>query len=168
MEKPINFETKPLKEYIELMQWMDKQCFPEEMWLDEKAAQALIKAGAEATVLKLDTQVIGLAVTLTEEAANQFLSDVDEKFSVMKEGIYSYSEAILPEFQNQGYGSLLLLELSDRMRERGYKYISAHVRTIYGWHLKRYRRLLIAETRSVNNFWEDVREGAVEFQLAIL
>lgn len=161
----IGFETRPLANCVELTKRMDRQCFPEEMWLDELDLQLLIDHNAEATILKLNGCEIGQAITLSEIAAKHILRDADTAFQVHTLGAYSYSEAILPSHQNLGYGGLLLHEIALRMRQRGYTSISAHVRTRYGWNIKRTQTLQVERTRILHDFWEDPRE-LVQYQNA--
>lgn len=161
----ISFETKPLEACVALTRLMDSLCFPREMWLSGIELQKLILHEAEATIIKLDNQEIGQAITMPEAAAAHILQDVDTDFCVRPKGVYSYSEAILPSHQNQGYGALLLHEIALRMRRRGYTSISAHVRTRHGWNTKRTQTLHVAETRLLHDFWEDPLE-VVQYQHA--
>lgn len=166
-EITMSFATKPLEACISLTRTMDKRCFPEEMWLGNEEIALLLKHDAEATILIYNGIEIGQAITLPEQAAAAILEGVDEKFTAKSSGVYSYSEAILPEYQNQGYGGLLLCEMAIRMRNRGYQSISAHVRTRYGWNRRRTQSLQMLSHRLIFDFWNDPRE-VVEYQEARL
>lgn len=161
----ISFETKPLVTCVEFTKNLDRVCFPKEMWLSNEELQLLLDSKADATILSKDGVAIGQAITLPELAATQILEEADHDFLSSPDGVYSYSESILPAFQNSGYGALLLHEIALRMRQQGYRTISAHVRTRFGWNTKRTRALHVAETRFITDFWEDPRE-VVEYQRA--
>jgi len=137
------------------------------MWLSNIELEMLLEMQAEATILRHNGKEIGQAVTLPEHAAAIVLDGVDKHFKVNKAGIYSYSEAIVPEFQNQGYGALLLAETAIRLRLRGFTSISAHVRTRYGWDIRRSKELQINSSRFITDFWEDPQE-VVQYQSAQL
>ena len=162
-QKVVSFKTLPLAASVELTKRMDRLCFPKEMWLSEQDLCQLIINGAESTVVLLDDTEIGQAITLPEPAVMHILQDVDPFFSPSFRGVYSYSESILPEYQNCGYGVRLLQELTRRMHNKGYKFISAHVRTRYGWNRKRMQALNVTEARSMQDFWDDPME-IVEYQ----
>lgn len=166
-QQTTNFETKLLKDCLILTQKMDRLCFPEEMWLGSEEKDLLLQHDAEATMLSLNGMVIGQAITIPEHAVTELLQETDVSFRARDKGIYSYSEAILPAYQRQGYGQLLLQEISVRMRNKGYQSISAHVRTRFGWNQIRSRKLAVTDRRIVRDFWEDPEEG-VQYQRASL
>lgn len=125
----------------------------------------LIQSKAESTILRHDGREIGQAITLPESAAAIILDGADKYFPINDKGVYSYSEAIIPEYQNKGYGTLLLAEIAIRMRERGFTSISAHVRTRHGWDKRRCKELTMHSTRLIHDFWDDPHE-VVQYQAA--
>lgn len=159
----VALESKPLLECVKFTKEMDRRCFPKEMLLGAEEFELLIAHNAEATILTYNDVRIGQAITLPETAAAIILDGVDADFHIHHDGVYSYSEAILPEYQNQGFGSLLLQAIACRMSNLGYTSISAHVRTRNGWDKKRSRTLPVAKTRLISDFWEDPRE-VVQYQ----
>lgn len=163
----VTLKTMPLKDCVELTHIFDQLCFPKEMWLDNCGMVKLIKSGAESTILSVNDRVIGQAITIVESAMEDELKEVDFEFLATNNGIYSYSEAILPSHQKYGYGGLLLHEIALRMKIRGFQSISAHVRRKNGWDIKRKRVLQVFEERPLNNFWMDKSE-AVTFQRAVI
>lgn len=163
----ISFETKPLTECVGLTKSMDRACFPKEMWLSDTEMCMLLQMEAEATILRHDNIEIGQAITIPENAAAIILDGVDEYFRINEGGVYSYSEAIIPGYQNKGYGALLLSEIAIRMRQRGFTSISAHVRTRYGWNKRRGKELTMHSTRLIHDFWDDPQE-VVQYQSAQL
>lgn len=163
----VTFETKPLETCVGLTKKIDQLCFPQEMWLGGEELDMLLQHHAESTIITRNGTEIGQAITLPEPAMTNIVKDVDLQFLSRSCAIYSYSEAIVPGCQNQGYGVLLLHEIAIRMRERGYTTISAHVRTRYGWNKKRSKTLPVSSTRLITDFWDDPRE-VVEYQEARL
>jgi GNAT superfamily N-acetyltransferase len=163
----ISFETRLLRECIQITRKVDEECFPSEMWLGDTELHHLIEHDAEATILKLNGRWIGQAITIPEHSIADTLMESDEHFQSHDGGVYSYSEAILPQYQNQGYGGLLLHEISLRMKQRGFISISAHVRTRFGWSLKRRKMLDVSVTRTIEAFWEDPLE-VVQYQFSRL
>ncbi|MFT7507391.1 MAG: GNAT superfamily N-acetyltransferase [Acidimicrobiales bacterium] len=161
------FETKPLSECMGLTREIDRKCFPTEMWLNNTELCMLMEMKAEATILRQNGIEIGQAITLPEHDASIILDGVDKDFNVNKKGVYSYSEAIIPECQNQGFGALMLAEIAIRMRQRGFMSISAHVRTRYGWNIRRGKELQTYNTRFIYDFWDDPQE-VVQYQAARL
>ncbi len=137
------------------------------MWLKGDELQTLLRYEAETTIMTLNGQSIGQAITIPEIFITKALQEADTAFTASEKGMYSYSEAILPRFQNRGYGQLLLSEIAIRMKQRGFTSISAHVRTRYGWNLRRKKTLNITALRTLHNFWEDPRE-IVQYQRANL
>lgn len=164
----VRFTTLKLAECIAITKQFDKACFTKEMWLGPDEWQLLLNAGAESTLLSVNDLIIGQAITLPEALVGDALAEADELFVAKAQGVYSYSEAIMPKFQNQGYGSLLMREIAIRMRDRGYTHISAHVRTRFGWHRKRSEILSAATKRLVDDFWEETYDRKVEFQTVLL
>ncbi len=161
-----SFETTPLEACIKITKEIDRLCFPSEMWLGGEELSALLDAKAEATILKVHNRVIGQAITLPECAAAIVLDGADEHFTVHHAGVYSYSEAIIPEYQHKGYGKLLITEMAIRMRRQGFTSISAHVRTRYGWNTRRSQELQASSMRFIQDFWDDPRDSVVQYQMA--
>jgi GNAT superfamily N-acetyltransferase len=163
----ILIETRSFAESIKLTRQIDALCFPPEMWLGNDEVNLLVESEAESTIICLNGVQIGQGITLSERFVADHLEDGDPAFVASERGVYSYSEAIIPEYQNQGYGVLLLQEISIRMRQRGFSSISAHVRTRFGWHAKRRSVLRPFEQRMLHDFWENPAEK-VEFQRSVL
>jgi len=146
---------------------MDRECFPKEMWLKGDELQTLLHHEAETTMMTLNGQSIGQAITIPEVFITDMLQKADIAFTASIGGMYSYSESILPAYQNRGYGQLLLHEIAVRIKQRGYSSISAHVRTRFGWNLRRRKTLNITTSRTIHNFWGDPLE-VVQYQRANL
>ncbi|MFN3188656.1 MAG: GNAT family N-acetyltransferase [Candidatus Paceibacteria bacterium] len=163
MGQTTSFETKQLEECVELTKMMYRCCFPEEMWLSDEELHSLTRYNAEATVLTIDDQTVGLGITLPEKFAIFLLEMDDAEFQAFPQGVYSYTEAIIPSHQKRGYGALLLQEVKLRMKQRGFISISAHVRTRNKWNDKRRKTLNIPNGRFIHDFWPNERE-TVEFQ----
>lgn len=161
----ITFETRSFAECISLTRSVDAVCFPREMWLGDNEINLLVAGGAETTILKINAKIIGQAITLPECCVAAVLSEGDPDFDVSEQGLYAYSEAIIPDCQNRGYGGLLLHEIALRAKQRQFTSISAHVRMRFGWHRKRRAILQPSSTRQLCDFWENPCE-LVEFQLA--
>jgi len=159
----ISFETKPLETCVALTKTMYKLCFPKEMWLSGEELHLLTKYNAEATVLIIDDQPIGLGITLPEIFAVHLLEEDDAEFRAYPQGVYSYTEAVVPSHQKLGYGALLLHNVALRMKQKGFTSISAHVRTRHGWNIRRKRTLQVSYDRLLHDFWGD-RLEIVEFQ----
>lgn len=159
------FEQRPFNACIELCQKIDKLCFPEEMWLTDKQIMELSQANAQAIVLIQHGEEIGLAILISEIQAKGLLEKADIGFIAREDGIYSYSEAITPEYQKSGLGIVLLCEIMRLIKTQGFQWLSAHVRTIHGWDKGRNTHLEIHETRVVDNFWNDPME-IVRYQSA--
>jgi GNAT superfamily N-acetyltransferase len=163
----ISFKTKPLESCVALTKKIDKLCFPNEMWLSGEELHLLTLYNAEATILTINGQPIGQAITLPEIFAAQIIADSDPDFQTNLQGVYSYSEAIIPSHQKLGYGALLLHEIALRMKQRGFISISAHVRTRFGWNVRRRKTLQVSDDRLLYDFWDDELE-VVQYQRAYL
>jgi ribosomal protein S18 acetylase RimI-like enzyme len=167
MNTTVRFAYKPFAECVGHCLTLDKKCFPEEMWLHDSEINDLLRADAKATVVTYNDIIIGLAIIITEANAETILNGVDERFVPNTQGAYSYSEAIDPEYQNRGIGSLLLRETELFTSQLGFKSMSAHVRMMNGWDKKRQQGLNMIENRIIENFWDDPRE-LVRFQSALI
>jgi len=137
------------------------------MWLDDEELYSLTSYKAETTVLNINGHPIGQGITLPEMLISRFIEESDPEFEPHPCGVYSYSEAIVPNYQKLGYGALLLHEIALRMRQRGYTSISAHVRTRFGWDIRRRQTLQVSDTRMLHDFWDDPQE-VVQYQQAKL
>lgn len=160
--------TTLLRNQIDITETIDRLCFPKEMWLGDDEWNVLLQHDAETTILLRNNEVIGQAITIPERAVADGLLEVDAEFTPHQSGVYSYSEAIIPTFQNKGYGKLLIEEIALRMREKQYTQITAHVRTRYGWNERRRKQLDVTTVRTVPNFWLHPQDRMVEFQTAEL
>jgi len=159
----VKFEIKPLCECVALFKELDDKCFPQEMRLSHEELQGLIQADAECVVVRYNDCQIGLAVYISEEQAGTLLEEIDRNFTPLPTGVYSYSEAIDPEFQRLGLGIAMINEVIAQISNQGATRLSAHVRTLHGWDMRRYAKLNITESRLVSDFWEDPQE-VVKFQ----
>lgn len=164
MSTTIRFVNTKFTECVELCTTLDKKCFPQEMWLADEEINGLLKADAQATTVSCNGKNIGLSITMSENEASALLDSSDALFTPQKHGAYSYSEAIHPDFQNHGIGSLLLRETKFFIARIGYKTLSAHVRRKNGWDTKREKGISLIEKRLVENFWPLHMQEPVMFQ----
>jgi len=166
MKTTVCFASKKFAECVDFCLALDKKCFPQKMWLDDGEICGLLKAEAWATTVTYNGQKIGLSITMPEKEAGILLDGADQLFTPQRWGAYSYSEAIHPDFQNQGIGSLLIRETMIFIADKGFTSLSAHVRRKNGWDEKREGTISLIEKRPVEGFWPPVLKEPVMFQNA--
>lgn len=168
MKTTICFASGMFAQCVDFCLELDKRCFPREMWMDDREVNELIAAGALATTVTYNGMTVGLSITMAENDAYALLSDGDQKFKPHEYGAYSYSEAIDPDYQKRGIGTLLLKETEIFLCEHGYKTMSAHVRRKNGWDMTRQAVLSVISSRQVPGFWPDQLNEPVMYQQATL
>jgi len=150
---------------ISMLLAFDNDVFPHYMLMSEEACEKLVTTeNALLVEYYKDTLLVGTAYAVPAGPLEIYLQEVDTSFKAEPLELYSYSEGVLPAYQNQGIGTVMLQAMAKAAQERGYQRLSAHVRTQYKWADKRARTFPVVERRIVPGFWGD-RVEPVEYQL---
>jgi len=143
----------------------DEKVFPSFMFMDEERCKKLVTTeGALLVEYRKNALLVGVAYAVPALPLEKDLQQVDPSFKAKPFEMYSYSEGVLPNYQNQGIGSKLVQAMAKAAQEHGYQRLTAHVRTQYGWADKRASVLPVVERRIVPGFWGD-RVEPIEYQL---
>lgn len=111
---------------------IDAKIFPT-MPIEEKEIRDTLKSrGVQILLKNLDSKTIGYIISLPHEDAYEFLSENDP--NIIKEigGLYIESIGILPEYRSLKNFNRLCSALVSEAQQRGFKKITAHVRSSEG------------------------------------